>query len=76
VLGDIFDPHLQISDATVVTLFLLPSLNERLKPRLLHDLKAGSRVVSNSFAMGADWAPDTTQQVDRFVIYMWTIPAR
>lgn len=76
ILGDIFDTKHKISDATVVTLFLYPSVNERLKPRLLRELKPGSRVVSNSFAMGNDWPPEQTQQVTSFVIYLWTIPKR
>jgi SAM-dependent methyltransferase len=76
ILGDIFDPSVKISDASVVTLFLYPSLNERLKPRLLKELKPGSRVVSNSFAMGNDWPPEQTKQVTTFVIYLWTIPKR
>ncbi len=76
VLGDIFDPAVSIHDATVVTLFLLPSLNQRLRPRLLSDLAPGTRVVSNSFDMGRDWPPARTQQVGNFTIYLWTIPRR
>jgi SAM-dependent methyltransferase len=76
ILGDIFDTKHSIADATVVTLFLFPSVNERLKPRLLRELKPGTRVVSNSFAMGSDWPPEQTQQVTSFIIYLWTIPKR
>jgi len=76
ILGDIFDEKIGIGDASVVTLFLLPSLNERLKPRLLRELKPGSRVVSNSFAMGPEWPPDKTQEVSTFVIYLWNIPKK
>lgn len=76
VLGDIFDPAVSIHDATVVTLFLLPSLNQRLRPRLMSDLAPGTRVVSNSFDMGRDWPPTRTEQVGNFTIYLWTIPKR
>ena len=72
-VGDIFDPSVTFSDATVVTLFLLPELNLRLRPRLMKELKPGTRVVSNSFDMGADWRPDRTQQVGNFAIYLWTV---
>lgn len=62
-------------DATVVTLYLLESLNEKLRPKLLHELKPGTRVVSHAFSMG-DWKPEQTQEVDGNMIYMWTIPPR
>jgi hypothetical protein len=75
-VGDIFDPAVQISDATVVTLFLLPELNRRLRPRLWSDLRPGTRVVSNSFDMGAEWPPDKTAQIGTFAIYLWTVPKR
>lgn len=76
VLGDIFDPAVSIKDATVVTLYLLPSLNRKLRPRLMSELAPGTRVVSNSFDMGQDWPPERTQQVGNFIIYLWTIPKR
>ena len=76
VEGDIFDPRVTFKDATVVTLYLLPALNQRLRPRLWADLKPGTRVVSNSFDMGATWPPDKTDQVGNFTIYFWTIPGR
>jgi SAM-dependent methyltransferase len=75
VLGDIFDPKVAIADATVVTLFLLPDVNRRLKPRLIRELKPGTRVVSNSFDMGPDWPPAETAQAGDFVIYLWRIPS-
>ena len=74
--GDIFDPSLTISDATVVTLYLLQSLNERLKPRLLRELRPGTRIVSNAFHMGDDWPAEQTAQVGYSTIYAWTIPSR
>ena len=73
-VGDIFSESVTFSDATVVTLYLLPSLNERLRPRLWRDLKPGTRVVSNSFSMSAAWPPEKTRQVDDRWIYFWTIP--
>jgi SAM-dependent methyltransferase len=76
ILGDIFDTNIRIEDATVVTLYLLPWINEKLKPRLRAELKPGSRVVSNSFSMGSDWPPDKTIEVDNSTVYLWTIPKR
>ena len=76
ILGDIFDEGVPIRDATVVTLFLLQSLNKQLRPRLLRELAPGSRVVSNSFDMGEEWPPLRTQQVNNYTIYLWTIPSR
>src|SRR5207245_2654970 len=71
MLGDIFSDDVKISDATVVTLYLLPSLNERLRPKLWRELKPGTRVVSNSFDMSAAWPPEKTQQVGETWIYFW-----
>jgi len=62
-------------DATVVTLYLLDSLNEKLRPKLLRELKPGTRIVSHAFRMG-DWEPERTQDVDGRMIYFWTVPAR
>jgi tRNA A58 N-methylase Trm61 len=75
ILGDIFDPKVPISEATVVTLFLLPKLNLQLRPRLWKELQPGTRVVSNSFDMG-DWTPETTRQFGNYTVYFWTIPRR
>jgi SAM-dependent methyltransferase len=75
-VGDIFDPAVKIGDATVVTLFLLPELNRRLRPRLLNELAPGTRVVSNSFDMGSDWPPIRTAQIGNFAVYLWTIPKK
>lgn len=62
-----------LSEATVVTLYLLPELNERLKPRL-RALKPGVRIVSHTWDMG-DWPPDETRSVAPGVnIYLWRIP--
>lgn len=75
--ADIFESD--FSDASVVTLFLLPSLNLRLRPTLL-DMKPGTRVVSNSFAMEA-WEPDESVEVkdnctNYCHAYKWTVPAK
>ena len=70
---DLFDAD--IHDATVVTLYLLPSVNLRLRPKLLKDLKPGTRVVSHSFDM-ATWKPDKEESVEGRHIYLWTIPAK
>lgn len=63
------------SEATVVTLYLLESLNAKLRPKLLAELKPGSRIVSHAFTMG-DWKPEKERRVDGNMIYMWTVPAR
>jgi precorrin-6B methylase 2 len=70
---DLFETN--FSEASVVTLYLLNSLNEKLRPKLLRDLKPGTRIVSHAFRMG-DWEPEKTQNVDGSMIYMWTVPAR
>lgn len=62
-----------IGDATVVTLYLLQSLNERLRPKLVRDLKPGTRVVSHVFNMGPEWPPERTVVVERSRIFLWTI---
>jgi SAM-dependent methyltransferase len=64
-----------ISRATVVTLYLRQEVNLRLRPKLLRELKAGTRVVSNSFDMG-DWKPDKVEYVLGNPVYFWTIPAK
>ena len=67
---DLFETD--ISQATVVTLYLLPSLNLKLMPTL-KKLKPGTRIVSHSFDMGSDWPPEKTQDVNGRTIYYWTI---
>ena len=62
------------SEATVITLYLLPSLNEKLMPKLLA-LKPGTRIVSHAFLMG-DWKPERTETVEGKNIYFWTVPAK
>ncbi|MGE5816812.1 MAG: methyltransferase domain-containing protein [Deltaproteobacteria bacterium] len=64
-----------VSGASVVTMYLLPDVNLKLKPNLLKQLKPGSRVVSHAFDMG-DWKPDKTERVNGRTLYLWIIPAR
>jgi SAM-dependent methyltransferase len=71
--GDIFETD--FSEATVVTMYLLPELNARLMPILLK-MKPGTRVVSHSFSMG-DWAPDERIVVrGADTVYLWIVPAK
>ena len=67
---DLFTTH--ISEATVITLYLLPELNLKLRPKLFRELKPGSRIVSFVYDMG-DWKPDRTLGSSTF--YFWVIPA-
>jgi SAM-dependent methyltransferase len=62
-----------LGEATVITMYLLPELNERLAPRLLA-LRPGTRVVSHRFPMG-EWKPDATDS-DGGAVYLWIVPAR
>jgi methyltransferase family protein len=76
VQQDLFETD--IREATVVTLFLLPEVNCRLRPKLLSDLKPGTRVVSHNFDMG-DWTPLKTLKVrvpQEHTIYYWEVPPR
>jgi SAM-dependent methyltransferase len=62
----------EISDATVVTLYLLSSVNMRLRPKLLKELKPGTRIVSHSFDMG-DWKPEKEERVNGRRIMLWIV---
>ena len=68
---DLFESD--ISPATVVTLFLLPRLNQQLIPKLRRELRPGARVVSHQFDMGDQWPPDDTRDVDGLTVYLWVI---
>ena len=68
---DLFDSD--IKEATVVTLFLLPSLNQRLMPKLQKELKPGTRVVSHAFDMGNEWPPDGRGEADGKSYFLWII---
>lgn len=63
-----------ISEATVVTLYLLQSVNVQLRPKLLRELRPGARIVSHAFDMG-DWKPDDRIKLDGTNIYKWIVPA-
>jgi SAM-dependent methyltransferase len=67
---DLFETDLR--PATVITLYLLPSLNVKLMPTLKR-LKPGTRIVSHSFAMGDAWPPDRTEQVSGKSIFLWIV---
>jgi SAM-dependent methyltransferase len=73
--GDIFDAD--ISEATVVTLYLLPAVNLQLRPKLLRELRPGTRIVSHNYDMG-DWQPQRTRRLQvngtEHVVYLWTVP--
>jgi SAM-dependent methyltransferase len=62
-----------LSPASVVSLYLLPDVNLKLRPRLWSQLKPGSRVVSHAFDMGPEWPPEQTVDADGRTIYLWTI---
>jgi len=72
---DLFQTDL--ADATVVTLYLSPALNLRLRPKLLRELRSGARIVSHDFDMG-DWPPARALRVDvrerTSQVYLWVVP--
>lgn len=74
---DLFEADL--TPATVVTVYLSPDLNRRLRPKLLRELRPGARIVSHSFDMG-DWAPTRSLQVSSnegsHTLYLWVVPGR
>lgn len=75
---DLFDANL--TDATVVTLYLSYDMNLRLRPKLLRELRPGSRIVSHDFDMGADWLPNQTIQVTwrdrKSYVFLWVVPPK
>jgi ubiquinone/menaquinone biosynthesis C-methylase UbiE len=73
VRGDLFQAN--ISEATVVTLYLLTDLNLKLRPKLLKELNPGTRIVSHAFSMG-DWKPERTEEVSGTNVYLWRVPPR
>jgi len=68
---DLFEAD--ISQATVVTLFLLPRINQDLIPKLKRELRPGTRIVSHQFDMGEQWPPEQSRDVNGLMIYLWTI---
>lgn len=74
VVGDLFEAD--ISEATVVTLYLSYSVNSRLKPKLLQELRPGTRIISHQFSMGT-WTPEKRIPAeDHTDLLLWTIPPR
>jgi SAM-dependent methyltransferase len=73
-VADMFETD--ISEATVVMLYLLPELNRRLKPKLFAELRPGARVVSHDWDMGKDWPPDQYITLGGDGIYLWVMPER
>jgi SAM-dependent methyltransferase len=71
--ADLF--QMKFSDADVLFLYLLPKLNVQLRPRILDDLRPGSRVVSHAFSM-AEWEADQRMEVDGKTIFFWIVPAK
>lgn len=69
---NLFDTN--ISDATVVMLYLWPEVNLKLRPRLLKELKPGTRIVSHSHTMG-DWKPESETKVEKHYLYFFIVPA-
>jgi SAM-dependent methyltransferase len=72
IQGDIFKED--FTSATVLTLYLLPELNLRLRPQIL-DMKPGTRVVSHSFTMD-DWEPDQELSISEGSAFLWIVPAK
>src|SRR5258706_579868 len=72
--GDLFETD--ISEATVVTLFLFETLNRRLLPKLLRELEPGTRIVAHRYGFGDDWLPEKTVQAGASTLYLWTVPKR
>jgi SAM-dependent methyltransferase len=72
VNADLFESD--FSKATVITMYLLPQLNLKLRPKLL-DLKPGTRIVSHAFTMG-EWNPDKTVEREGRTAYLWIVPAK
>lgn len=73
MVADLFESD--FSQATVVTLYLLPVLNQRLRPQLWRQLRVGTRVVSHDFDMGGAWPPERMERVAGKTVYSWTIRA-
>jgi SAM-dependent methyltransferase len=72
-IKNLFD--MEFGDANVLAMYLLPSVNLQLRPKILNDMKPGSRVVSHAFDMG-DWEADEEANVDYRTVYYWTVPAK
>jgi SAM-dependent methyltransferase len=71
--GDLFTAD--ISPATVVTVYLSATMNNRLEPKLRRELRPGTRIVSHQFPIG-DWPPDATMRVEKADLFLWIVPAK
>jgi len=71
--ADVFEADFR--EASVVTLFLFPEMNRRLRPRLRAELAPGTRIVSHRFDLG-DWPPDRRAEIDGHAIFLWIVPPR
>lgn len=71
--GDLFATD--IGEATVVTLYLLSRLNLKLRPKLLKELRPGTRIVSHAFDMD-DWKPQRTESIGSSTVHLWTVPGK
>jgi SAM-dependent methyltransferase len=65
-----------VREATVVGLYLFVWANMKLRPRLISELRPGSRIVANDFPIGDDWKPDVEEEVGRHTVYLWYVPAQ
>lgn len=72
IQGDIFETD--FSQASVITMYLLPAVNIKLRPRILSEMPPGTRIVSHAFDMG-DWEPDQKDQITGSYVYLWIVPA-
>lgn len=71
IQGDLFE--VDLSEATVVTLYLLPAINRRLEPRLRR-LRAGTRIVSHNYDFGESWKAAQSRLVEQSLIHLWRVP--
>jgi tRNA A58 N-methylase Trm61 len=70
---DLFEAD--FGDATVIAIYLIPSLNLKLQPKL-RALRPGTRIVSHNYDLGAAWPPDRTESVSGHQVFFWTVPSR
>ena len=65
-----------VREATVVGLYLFVWANEKLRPRLISELRPGSRIVAHDFPIGDDWKPDVEEDFENRTVYLWYVPAQ
>ena len=63
-------------EATVVGLYLFVWANVKLRPRLINELRPGSRIVAHDFPIGDDWKPDIEADIENRTVYLWYVPAQ